>query len=119
MDGSFSIRGTGHADGVDGVSLCREAEVGRCVRLDIGVVERATLYLGWAFAEDLPRRRRIDGFAIDLEPCAHLEQRSANLIRDSAIGAGTEVEQQVAILADDIDELMHKEFRWLEGVVLD
>ena len=46
-------------------------------------------------------------------------KRGAHLVGNGAVGARAEVEQQVAVLADDIDELMDEEFGRLEGVVLD
>ena len=42
-----------------------------------------------------------------------------DLVGNGAVGARSEVEQQVAVLAHDVDELVHQKFRRLERVVLD
>src|SRR5271157_1317741 len=99
----FSIRGAGHADGIDSGPLGGEAEVLRRVRLDVGVVEGAGLDLGGTFAEGLPWGGRVDSLAVYLEPCAHLEQPGAHVVGNSAVGPGAEVEEQVAVLAHDVD----------------
>src|SRR5258708_13178176 len=66
---------------------------------------------GWTFA--------VDSFAIGFEPDTHCLERGLNLIGNGAVGLGADVEQQVAVFADDIDELMHEELRRLILVVLD
>ena len=47
--------------------------------------------------------RLIDRLAVDLQPCADLVQSALNLGGDGAVGPRAYIEQQVAILGDDVD----------------
>ena len=85
----------------------------------IRVMKCAAFHLGRPFAEGLPWRGCVNGFAVHLEPRAHFEQRGAHLVGNGAVGSRAEVQQQVSVLAHDIDELVYEELRRLEGVVLD
>ena len=71
----------------------------------VGVLCRASDFCG-AFTIDEPRARAINGLAIGLEPCAHLEQDGARLLGNGAVGFWSHVEQQITVFADHIDQLV-------------
>ena len=50
-------------------------------------------------------RRAVDGLAVGLQPGAHLPEPGDELGLDPAVGLGADVEQEIAALADDLDEL--------------
>src|SRR5271163_616452 len=45
-----------------------------------------------------------DGLAVNVEPGAESVQASALQLVDAAVGAGADVKQEVAVLADDVDQ---------------
>ncbi len=54
----------------------------------------------------VPGPGAVDGFAVDLEPRAHLEEDGFGFFGDGAVGFGAYVEEQVAVFADGVDELV-------------
>ena len=60
---------------------------------------------GGAFGT-LPGTSSVDGFAIDLEPIAQFLETTKLNRGDGAVGFGANIEEQVAVFADDIDEEM-------------
>ena len=96
-----------------------EAQVGRAVG---GLVVLGVLALGHArraFAVDGPGQARVDRLAVDVQPGAHLAQQLRLGFRDRAVGARTDVQQQAAVLADDVHERGQQLMRALVVVVLD
>ena len=60
----------------------------------------------------------VDGFAVDGEPLAHLVEALDFGGGDDAVGVGADVEEVVAALAGDVDEVAEEGFGGLEvGVV--
>ena len=118
MHRSGSILRAGKADHVQVAALLCEAEIGCGVGLHLLVGGKAGLDFGRPFAIDRPGFGAIDGLAVAVKPCAHLQQDCAHLIGNSAIRARSDAEQQIAILADSIDKLVNDGLRRLEFVVL-
>src|ERR1700743_2349022 len=106
MDYSLLSRRLAQFDGIQGVSLRGEPEIRRCVDSSIGVMERAGCHLGGALTVDLPGPCTVDRFAVDLQPCADLMKHLLYFIRNRAVRARTDIHQQIAVLADDIDQLI-------------
>src|SRR5689334_4252341 len=61
----------------------------------------------------------VDRLPIHVQPRADVEKNLLHFLRDCAVRAWTDVQQQIAIFADDIYQLMDHELRRFEGVVLD
>src|SRR5215469_14097739 len=60
----------------------------------------------------------VDGFAVDLEPLAHLVEAFYFGGGDDPVGVGADIEQVVAAFAGDVDEVAEESFSGLEvGVV--
>src|SRR5437868_3292656 len=60
----------------------------------------------------------VDGFPIDFEPLAHLLEAFYFRGGDDAVGIGADVQEVVAALAGDVDEIAEESFGGLEvGVV--
>ena len=60
----------------------------------------------------------VDGFAVDLEPLAHLAEALGFGGGDDAVRVGADVEEIVAAFAGDVDEVAEEGFGGLEvGVV--
>ena len=53
------------------------------------------------------------------QPVADLKQDGARLVGDGAVGFGADVEEQVAVLADGVDELVDEGFGGAVLVVFD
>ena len=70
-----------------------------------------------AFAVLSPGTSAIDGLTVHLQPCSHFAQHALCLLGDGAVGTRAHVQQQVAILADDVGQLMNDEFGSLVGIV--
>ena len=55
-------------------------------------------------AEGQPRPGRVDRLAVDGHPCGHLLEHLFDFGIERAVGPLHDIEQQVAVLADDVDE---------------
>lgn len=67
-----------------------------------------------------PRRRVVDGLAVDLQPLAHLPQTLLKDGRDHAVRRGTDVHQQVSTAGHRLDQRLthtHKQVNVLLLVV--
>ena len=117
VDDEVAVSGPGHGNRVDRSSLLCETKILGSVGRSFLVVESAPFDLGRAFAEDEPGSGVIDGFAVLLEPSADFEKRVANGIGNGAIGAWADVEKKVAVLADDVHELVNDKVGGFEVVV--
>src|SRR5690242_5782025 len=81
-------------------------------------MKRAGSHFCGALAINPPGPGSVNCFSINVEPCAHIKEHLLDLFGNSAIGARAKVQQQIAVLADDINELMNDEFRRLESIIL-
>ena len=93
-------------DRVQHIAFGRETKVFGCIARRVGIVKGSSRYFGWAFAIDPPWPSTIDGISIHIQPRADIEKNLLHFLRDGAIRSWTDVQQQIAILADDINELM-------------
>ena len=75
--------------------------------------------LGRPFAIDTPVTRTIDGFAVDRQPPAQVAQQTGRFVGDHAVRPRPNVEQQVAVLADNVHQVVHQAGRGAKVVVLD
>src|SRR6185312_12953749 len=64
--------------------------------------------MGGAFAEDSEGAGVVDGLAVGAQPVAYLEQDGLCLLRNGAVGFGADVEQEIAVFANGIDELLNE-----------
>src|SRR4051812_28724773 len=102
---------------VERIPFGRKTKVVGCIARRVGIVKRAGRYLGWTFTIDPPRPSAVDRLPIHIQPRADIKKNLLYFLRDCAVRAWTDVQQQIAIFADDIYELMHYELRRFEGVV--
>src|SRR5215469_5718193 len=116
---SLGIGRPGESNRIEHIALGGETKVLGCIARRVGVVKRSSRYLGGTFTVDPPRPGTEDRIPIHIQPCSYIEKNLLYFFRDCAVRAWTDVQQQIAILADDIDELMDHELRRLERVVLD
>src|ERR1700730_1111742 len=116
---SLAIGRPAESDRVQHVALGRESKVFGCITRGVGIVKGSRRYLCWTLTIDPPRSSAVDRLPIHIQPCTDVEKNLLHLLRDRAVRAWTDVQQQIAVLADDIDQLMNHEFRRLEGVILD
>jgi hypothetical protein len=118
----FAIMGPAENDGVqdvafDGVAHVAGGEAGRGEFTEAeGFVAAG---LGRALAENRPRPGAVDGLAVDAEPVSDLEQDFAGGLGDEAVGLRADVEQEHAVLADDVYEVGDEAAGFLEFVALD
>src|SRR5581483_3658514 len=119
VNDSLTIGRPGEPDRVEHIPFGRETKVFGCVASRIGIVKRSRRYFGWTFAKDPPRPSAVDRLSVHIQPRADVEKNLLHFLRDGAVRAWTDVQQQIAILTDDIDELMNHEFRRFERIVLD
>ena len=120
LDAELSGGWPAEGGGVEVAVAGGEADVFGGVGLDVGVFGGGVFSgLGGAFAEDGPGAGAVDGFAVDLEPCAHLEEDGLGFFGDGAVGFGTYVEEEVAVFADGVDELVDEGFGVAVLVVVD
>src|ERR1700741_3605094 len=116
---SLAIGRPAEPNPVKHIAFGRETKVFGCIARRVGIVKGSRRYFGWAFAIDPPRPSAVDRLSIHIQPGADVEKNLLHFVRDSAVRAWTDVQQQIAIFADDINELMDHEFRRFERVVLD
>src|SRR3984893_2777482 len=119
VDDRFSGERTAEFNRVESVALRGKAEVFRAVAGGVGVVERARRDLGWALAINLPWTSAVNSFAVHRQPRTYIPEDLLHSVGDGAIRLRTDVQQEIAVLADDVDELLNHELRGLERVVLD
>ena len=105
-----ALLGPVQGDHVEDVAFGREAEVVcRIFRVLPAFAEGAAfLLLGRALAEDQPRPRPVDGLPVDLQPGADPQEQLLLLIGDRPIRPGPDVEQQVAVFADPVHQVVHQ-----------
>ena len=78
--------------------------------MGVGIVERTCGDFGGTFAVNSPRACAVDRFAVDFEPGANLAENGLNFLRNRAVGAWANIEEEISVLADDVRELMNDEF---------
>src|SRR5882724_6068661 len=82
--------------------ICQFCHIIRC-RILL-VVLHLRDFAGAPLMRSLPWPRAVDRFAIDLQPIANLREPLFHDHRNSAVGSGADIQQQVASTADRIDE---------------
>src|SRR5215831_6465683 len=105
-------------DRIERASVHRESEVICYVTGSVSVMKRAGRHFGWSLTIRLPRSRTVSGISVHPQPRSHFLQHLLNLVRNGAVRSRPDIQQQIAILADYVDELAHNELRLLERVVL-
>ena len=76
-------------------------------------------HLGGTFAVGHPRRGAVDGLAVDPQPVAHRQQPLPGFIGDAAIRLRPHVQQQIAIFADVVHEVVNQRAGVLESGIRD
>src|SRR5262249_39090726 len=99
------LAGPGERNGVEGAAPRCEPDVLAGKRLSLRVVERAGHDLRGAFAKLFPRPRAIDRFAVDRQPLADLPQGLLLRLGDGAVRTRPDIQQQSAVLADNVDQV--------------
>jgi len=110
----FSVRRPGKSDRVKNIALRRKTKIFGLVVFGVSVVEQACDDFRGALSVRPPGTGSVDCFTVHPEPSAHIEKDRLDFIGDRAVRARAYIEQQVAVLAHDIDELMNDEFWRLE-----
>ena len=72
-------------------------------------MKRSRGYLRRSLAINTPRTSTVNGVSIDTEPPSDIEKDLLHGFRYRAVGTRTNVQQQIAVLADDVDELIDDE----------
>src|SRR5580704_3751388 len=103
VDRQLAVGGPAERDGVERSIVCGESDILRSEILVVVALHRARGIVGWAFAEDQPGARAVDRFTVHAEPMAHREQDIFVLVGNRSIRFGTDIEEQVSVLADDVD----------------
>ena len=106
-------------DRVERAALGRKPDILTGVRLGFGIFERSANHLRGPFAEHRPRARAVNRFAVHAQPPADIQQNSLRLLWNRAVGSRPDIQQQSAVLAGDIHQLVHDRIGGLEFVVLD
>jgi len=81
------------------------------------ISEHTRGHRGGAFAVLFPWARGVDGLAVDLHPPAQLHQEPLVGLVERAVGARRHIEQQIAVLGDDIDQHIHHGVDRAQGLV--
>src|ERR1700722_13639729 len=97
---SLAIGRPAESDRVEDIAFGREAKVLRSVVRRIGIMKRSGRYFGRTFTIDPPRPSAVDRFSIHTQPGADIEKNLLHFVRDGAVRAWTDVQQQIAILAE-------------------
>jgi hypothetical protein len=107
LNNDLAIRRPIHDNCIQSVIALGETNIGageRCARL---IRESAAGNEGRAFAEGSPTASSVNGSAIDIEPSPDgLEHFHFNL-GNRPIRARSDVQEQTAVLAYDVDQVMH------------
>lgn len=72
-----------------------------------------------AFAVNFPGPGAVDSLSVYRQPGTHFAENALHFIRNGAVRARADVDEQIAIFADDIDELVDDKLRGFEAIVLD
>ena len=96
----------GQEECIEGIGFAGKADVSRGEGSPLGIGEGTCGHFGRAFTVDFPRACGIDGLAIDGQPAADGAQNGLFGFWDSAVGAWADVEQQRAIFAHHIDQIL-------------
>src|SRR5579871_1381852 len=94
----------GEREGVDRVAPSGKADVLAGKRLSLGIRESAFADLRRTLPEDLPGPRPIDRLAVDRQPLPDLAQPLFFRLGYRAVRTWTDVKQERAIFADDVDQ---------------
>jgi hypothetical protein len=102
----FSVRRPTESNGVEHIALRRKSEVLRCVARCLDVVKRSRCNFRGSLAIDSPWSSAVDGISIHVQPGSDIQKNLLYFVRYGPVGSGTDIHEQVAILADDVNELM-------------
>src|SRR6266478_4154231 len=119
LDDRFSAGRPTEFNRIQVVAPGGETEVLGRVGGGVGVMERACRDRGRTLAINLPGTRAVNSIAVYREPGTDIPQHLPNFVRDGAVRTRADVQEQIAILADDVDELLNHELLRLECVIRD
>ena len=89
--------------GIQSFAFLGKAQIGTGEWIPFRIIKMTGDDFGWTFAKNLPGPGLINGLAIAFQPVPNFQQDFLLSFRDGTIGTGANIEQQSAILADDID----------------
>src|SRR5207248_5373486 len=115
----FAIGWPCKSDGIEHVAFGSKTKVLVFVVGRVGVVERPRRHFCGPLAINSPGASTVDRLSIHIEPGTHFEKDLLNFVWYGAVGPWADVQEQVAVLADDVNELVKHEFRRLVSLVLD
>src|SRR5437879_5923703 len=107
------------SDRIKNTALCRETKILGCVVRGVCVMKRSRRDFGWALAINTPGTSAIDGLSVHIQPGAYVKKNMLHFFGDGSIRTRTDVQQQIAVLADNVNELVNNKFRRLERVIVD
>src|SRR5205814_2834156 len=103
----LAVRRPLKSDRIKNIALCRKSKILSCVVRGVCVMKRSRRDFGWALAINTPRTSPIDGLSVHVQPGAHIKKHMLNFFGDGSIRTRANVQQQVAVLADNINELVN------------
>ena len=111
-----SLARPGQKRGVQDVAIPDEAEIAAGKRMLPPVVDELARAVGLALAVNAPRARSVNAFAVHVHPPGQSFEELQFILIDRAVAADRDVQQQIAVLADDIHQLFHDAFH---GAILE
>src|SRR5215204_5862342 len=114
-DDGPSVFGRAHLVSVERLLPARKAEVLSRPR-DRGLLEGSPFRVGRSFAGDLPGAAAEDAFSVGSHPRLHAVQQMEAFVVQGAVGSLGDVQQQVAVLADDVHQHLENVPRGLVDV---
>jgi hypothetical protein len=106
-DRYFTLRARQH-NCIQRVPFGGEANILTGKRLAMGVSKFAAWDLGRTFTENVPRARAINCLAIDVKSLADFQQNILLCFGNRSVWTGSDIQQERAVLADDIHQIIHK-----------
>src|ERR1039457_2213814 len=91
----------GQSNGVEGVAPGGKSHIARS-ELGEPAIRRGAGSLSRTLAGNLPWPGRVDRFAVDGHPCTELVQESEFIVVRPSVAGKRNVQQQIAVFADDI-----------------
>ena len=103
LDHRLAVLGPAHLEGIDVLALAGEAVVGG-LPIELILPETALRGVDLSFYGDVPGASAIDPFPVDTIPVREVRQDRQAFVIQGAIGLLRKVEEQVAILGDDVHQ---------------
>ena len=105
MNYGFIVGRPSHFDGIQQPVFLSKPDIRRAVRLRFRIVEAPAAT--WVGPSPSTITSSVDRFPIHFQPKSNVSKHILDIVGDGAVSLGAYIQEQISILANDIDQLMN------------